>query len=125
MTGRTLVYLAIAASFAASGACRAAVAADTAAATRINATGLANGLAVNRFIVTYKEGSSERTNATLAQRVVASAMSRFTAATPNGARTVTSAAWVRTTATGSALVRVSRNLATTEAQAYMLQLAAD
>lgn len=76
----------------------------------------------HRFIVTYRDGSKEKTSGTAAVAGVTKALSRsgFAAGTK-----ATKATYMRKLATGQQLVRTSRKLDRVEAAALMRQISAD
>jgi serine protease len=85
---------------------------------------------VDRFIITYKNGSTERASKDATLQSVQAAISRAgldRAATSSTGNTATplSVSYQRKLAVGSELVRTSRKLDQGEAQALMAQLAAD
>jgi serine protease len=84
----------------------------------------------DRFIVTYRDGSSERANRATALQNVRAAMSRvgLDRATRSATGTTVapmSVAYQRKLAIGADLIRTSRKLTQAEANAFMKQLAAD
>jgi len=98
------------------------------AGTRFDVSSLAPGGHYDRFIVTYRDGSTERSNrAVLLQNVGAAigraGLDRATAAGGRGAGV--QAAYQRKLATGADLVRTSRKLDSSEAAALIRQIAAD
>lgn len=102
-------------------------ASDLDTAVKINATTLDTTQRIDGFIVTYRDGSVERTHASDANRSTQAASTRFsklgsTSATRSAAMTAT---WSRKTAVGSDVLRTSRKLTSSEASAFMAQLAAD
>src|SRR5690349_4065351 len=98
------------------------------AGTRFDISSLAPGGHYDRFIVTYRDGATERSNrAALVQNVGAeisrSGLDRATAAGGRGAGV--QASYQRKLATGADLVRTSRKLDNTEAATLIRQIAAD
>jgi serine protease len=120
MAGRT--HYAIALTIGAAWACLCpmspARASDLANAVKINATSLDTTQRVDRFIVTYRDGSAARLNASQANRSAQAAASATRIPTM-------AASWLRRTAVGSDVLRTSRKLTPSEASAFMTQLAAD
>lgn len=83
----------------------------------------------DRFIITYKDGSTERNNKDAALQNVKAALGRAgldhaTSSTGTAAAPL-SVSYKRKLAVGSELVRTSRKLSQSEANALMVQLAAD
>ncbi|MET0505733.1 MAG: S8 family serine peptidase [Luteibacter sp.] len=81
-----------------------------------------------RFIVTYRDGSSERLSASAATQSVGAALSRVATTTGParaGKTAVVQAVYGRKLATGADLVRTSRALSRSEADALIRQIAAD
>lgn len=76
---------------------------------------------IGRFIITYRDGATARSSATVAGNAT-QALSR---AGLNAAGKTPSARYMRKLATGGELVRTSRKLDRVEAAAFMRQLAAD
>jgi serine protease len=112
------------------GAALACVAAPTAGAVtpgdaKVNATSLDATQRVDRFIVTFRDGSAERANRSDADRSLKAATARFSSQSSTRAVGAMTTSWLRRTATGSDVVRSSRKLGTAEATAFMAQLAAD
>jgi serine protease len=101
----------------------AAHAAD-ALSTKVNATTLKADTRADRFIITYRAGSAERSNATAAVNGVAAAVTRagLNGKTRGAALATT---YQRKLGIGADLVRVSRKLSASEATTLMNQLAAD
>jgi serine protease len=97
----------------------------------INASALQNNASYDRFIVTYRPGTSPRTSQGAALQSVGAAITRAglnrTGVTSlNGAlANAVSATYQRKLAMGADLVRTSRRLNRSEAQALMQQIAAD
>ncbi|GLQ47059.1 protease [Dyella lipolytica] len=84
----------------------------------------------DRFIVTYKNGTTQRNNSTAALQSVTAAIHRAGLSTATVSSTGTStpavsASYQRKLAVGSDLVRTSRKLSQGEANALMLQIASD
>ncbi|HEY4091861.1 MAG TPA: S8 family serine peptidase [Luteibacter sp.] len=82
----------------------------------------------DRFIVKYRDGTTQRTNAAAATQAVSAALSR-TAATSSSLRAgkaaMPVASYARKLGTGADLVRVSRKLTASEADALIRQIASD
>jgi serine protease len=129
MAGRTkyLLILAAGAACACLGQVPPTHASDIDNAVKINATALDAAQRIDRFIVTYRDGTVERAKASEANRSAQAASMRFAKlASPTAARVPAMAAtWWRKTAVGSDVLRTSRKLTATEASAFMAQLAAD
>jgi serine protease len=94
-------------------------------AVKLNTSGLSSTLKFDRFIVTYRPGSAERITPALASRSANNALRRYSAALAAHTSAAPTATWVRKMAVGADVVRVSRKLSSSEALAYMQQLAAD
>lgn len=91
---------------------------------RVSLGGLRDDGRYDRFIVRYRDGSTERADSRAANQAVAAAMSRFTSAGTK--RSVpTSARVVRRMSSGSTVFRLSRKLDASDAKAFMAQVAAD
>ncbi|WP_424681447.1 S8 family serine peptidase [Frateuria sp. YIM B11624] len=97
------------------------------ATTRFDLSSLAPGGQYDRFIVTYRDGSTERGNRSAALQGVSAAISRagLDRATAAGRGAAVQASFQRTLATGADLVRTSRKLGSSEAAALVRQIAAD
>lgn len=107
----------------------AAFGADTASVGKINVSNLRAPGGYDRFIVTYRDGTRERTSASAATQAVSAALSR-TSATSASLRAgqgmaAIQATYARKLATGADLVRTSRKLSRTDADALIRQIAAD
>ncbi|MDR6937999.1 S8 family serine peptidase [Luteibacter sp. 3190] len=118
MARHTLAPLVLGLCLAASSFAAAAATTDT----KINASTLDPARPVDRFIVTYRDGSVERRGGADATRSARAAAARFTM---QGARSTLSADWVRKAGTGSDVLRTSRKLGVADATAFMQQLATD
>ncbi|TCV97105.1 serine protease [Luteibacter rhizovicinus] len=96
------------------------------AATRANLTALSANARTDRFIVTYRDGSTQRANPSAAVQSVSAAMTRSGVTTATNGRSIAPAvSYQRKLGTGATLVRTSRRLSQTEANALMTQIAAD
>src|SRR5690242_2698974 len=97
------------------------------ATTRFDLSSLAPGGQYDRFIVTYRDGSTERGNRSAALQGVSAAISRagLDRAMAAGRGAAVRASFQRTLATGADLVRTSRKLGSSEAAALVRQIAAD
>jgi len=112
---------------------QASFAADVAAplSARINASAMQENGSYDRFIITYRDGSTQRGDHVAATQAVSAAIGRaglVTHATVGKAAVRTStvnAVYQRKLAIGADLVRTSRKLSRTEAVSLMQQLAAD
>ena len=120
-----LTALAAAIAFASAQAADTTVSADVAA--KINTRTMQKTTHFDRFIITYRKGTTERSSATAATQNVTAAASR--AQLHAAANATTGAAlgitWKRKLAIGSDLVRTSRKLNRNEALALMQQIASD
>lgn len=116
ITATCLVALAIAAALP-------AAAATTVAESRIDASGLHATGRYQRFIVRYRQGSTERVRLDAAAQNINAALGRSVNA---NARTVpTTARAVRQMAVGGTVMTLSRPLSAVDARAAMLAIAAD
>ena len=82
----------------------------------------------DRFIVKYRDGTTQRTSAAAATQAVSAAMSRAAATRSSlraGKVAAPTAAYARKLGTGADLVRVSRKLSAAEADALIRQIATD
>ena len=98
------------------------------AGMRYDVSNLAPGGQYDRFIVTYRDGSTERSNHAALLQNVGAAISRagLDRATAAGGRSAgVQAAYQRKLATGADLVRTSRKLDSSEAATLIRQIAAD
>jgi serine protease len=99
-------------------------------AARFNVSGLQDNASYDRFIVTYRQGSSQAAQRAAAVQSVSAAIARAgldraaTSVAGQPLKTVT-AAYQRKLAIGADLVRTSRRLARAEALALIKQIAAD
>ncbi|QDE38083.1 protease [Luteibacter pinisoli] len=83
---------------------------------------------VDRFIVTYRDGTTQRTDHAAATQTVSAALSRAAALTSSlraGKTAAPTAAYVRKLGIGADLVRTSRKLTPSEADALVRQIASD
>ena len=110
----------------------AASAADVAPVAHFNLSALHSGAKYDRFVVVYRDGSTERVSAPAATQNVSAAASRAkllgSAAGASGAVSKAAAlgvSHVRRLAIGGDLMRTSRKLDSSEAEALVRQLAAD
>lgn len=100
----------------------------TASGATINVSSMANDDTVEGFIVTYRDGSTERTNSSAVAQNVTAAVARAKLdavsqkATPARAVNVQ---WKRKLGIGADVVRTNRKLDRTEALALMQQIASD
>jgi serine protease len=94
---------------------------------RFDISGLAPGGQYDRFIVTYRDGATERSNHAAMLQNVGAAISRagLDRATANGRAAGVRAAFQRRLATGADLIRTSRKLGSGEAAELVRQIAAD
>ncbi|QWT20842.1 S8 family serine peptidase [Bacillus sp. NP157] len=101
-----------------------AVHASDAIVAKVNATTLKPDTRADRFIVTYRTGSAERSNRTAVVSGISAAASRagLTGTTRSAALTTV---YQRKLAIGADLVKMSRKLSASEATALMNQIAAD
>jgi len=106
----------------------AAFAAGAAPHATFNVSTLRATSSYDRFIVKYRDGTTQRVNAAAATQAVSAALSRA-AATSSSLRAGKSAAptvsYSRKLGTGADLVRVSRKLSAAEADALIRQIASD
>lgn len=120
-----LTALAAAIGFASAQAADSTVSSDIAA--KINTRTMQNATSFDRFIITYRNGTTERSSAQVATQNVSAAVSR--AKLHASANATTGAAlgvnWKRKLAIGSDLVRTSRKLDRNEALSLMQQIASD
>ncbi|UPG90639.1 S8 family serine peptidase [Luteibacter aegosomaticola] len=83
----------------------------------------------DRFIVTYRDGTTQRSDHAAATQAVSAALSRAAGTTASlragKAAAAPVASYARKLGTGADLVRVSRKLSATEAQALIRQIATD
>ncbi len=82
----------------------------------------------DRFIVTWRDGTTQRISASAATQAIGAALSRTAATTSQlraGKVATTQAVYGRKLATGSDLVRTSRKLSRSEADTLIRQIAAD
>ncbi|MCX7514723.1 S8 family peptidase [Frateuria hangzhouensis] len=95
--------------------------------TRFDISSLAPGGQYDRFIVTYRDGSTERSNRAVMLQNVGAAISRagLDHASVAGRNAGVQAAFQRKLATGADLIRTSRKLGSSEAAALVRQIAAD
>ncbi|MEI7037179.1 S8 family peptidase [Fulvimonas yonginensis] len=93
--------------------------------TRYNISSLSDGGQYDRFIVTYREGSTERADRAAAAQNIQAAISRAGLAQAAAGRAAPRAIYQRKLAVGSDLVRTSRKLDKAEAVALIKQIAAD
>ncbi|HEV7776762.1 MAG TPA: S8 family serine peptidase [Luteibacter sp.] len=113
------------------GSALAATAAPLAGASVINASALTNNGTYDRFIVTYRAGTSPRASHDAAVQSVSSAIARAGLNRAAPASTIgvhsnpVSAIYQRKLAMGADLVRTSRKLGRSDALALMQQIAAD
>lgn len=124
---KTVLFVSVAAAFSFS-----AYAAETpsTAGTRANLSALQADGHYNRFIVTYRDGSTEKVNRSAMLQHVSAAISRSgldRSRTSVSGRTLAGvkASYQRKLAIGADLVRTSRSLDRTEAAALMEQIATD
>lgn len=117
MVSRGLLAIAMLAAFPTSAA---VVATDA----KVALAGVRGDGRYDRFIVRYRDGSSERTNASIASQGVAAAVGRMTAGATARTLPLTARA-VRSLAVGATVFHVSRKLAAGEATALMKAIAAD
>lgn len=96
-------------------------------APRVDTSAMASQKAFDRFIVTYRDGSVEKSSRSAAQRSVATAAQRAGLAGAKSAARAKPLAvnYLRKLAVGSDLVRTSRKLDRVEAEALMRQIAAN
>jgi serine protease len=126
---RTSVLAAALAAAMASSAGFAAAVSPTGNPARMNLTALRAQPSFDRFIVTYRQGSTERTNRAAAVQSVGAALNR--AGLVRAGRSVAgtpasvSASYQRKLAVGADLLRTSRPLDRTEAAALIRQLSTD
>lgn len=107
-----------------------ATAPTLATSTNFNVSALQPGTTYDRFIVTYRDGTTERVSATAATQNVSAAASRAKlAGLASGVNTKTVSALgvshMRKLAIGADLMRTSRKLSNTEAETLIRQIAAD
>lgn len=101
-----------------------AASAPTAGIATVSTGGLHDAGRYDRFIVRYRDGSTERFDTGAASQGVAAAMSRFVGA--GKARSAPpSARALRRMSSGSTVFRLSRKLDADEARAFMAQVASD
>jgi serine protease len=127
---RTSVLAAALAAAMASSAGFAAAVSPTGNPARMNLTALRAQPSFDRFIVTYRQGSTERTNRAAAVQSVGAALNRAGLARATrsgvaGAPASVSASYQRKLAVGADLLRTSRPLDRTEAAALIRQLSTD
>jgi serine protease len=98
---------------------------QTSVTAKMSVAGLKDTGRYDRFIVTYRDGTTERTSASMATQAVSAAVSR--ANLRNGGATAMPLAvtWKRKLATGGDVLRTGRKLNRTEATALMQQIASD
>lgn len=100
-------------------------AADISTTPRFIGMSQAGEQSFDRFIITYKDGSTERSNQDAALQQVKAAVSRAGLDRATKSSVGTTVSYKRKLAIGSDLVRTSRKLSQSEADALMAQLAAD
>lgn len=107
----------------------AATVAPTGDPARMNLSALQDHSSYDRFIVTYRQGSSERVNRAAAVQTVGAALSRAglvpAGRTAAGASAAVNVSYQRKLAVGADLVRTSRPLDRSEAAALIRQLSTD
>jgi len=93
--------------------------------TRYNISSLKDGGHYDRFIVTYRDGTTQRSDHAAAAQNVQAAISRAGLAQAAAGRAMPRAVYQRKLAIGSDLVRTSRKLDKAEATALIKQIASD
>ncbi|HET6807145.1 MAG TPA: hypothetical protein VFH59_17050 [Frateuria sp.] len=93
--------------------------------TRYNISSLKDGGHYDRFIVTYRQGTAERSDHAAAAQNIQAAISRAGLAQAAAGRAMPRAVYQRKLAIGSDLVRTSRKLDKAEAAALIKQIASD
>jgi len=107
------------------GATHAADLATPAAPSKISVSGLKDTGTYDRFIVTYRDGSTQRTYASMATQTVTAAVSRSNLRNAVNTNTPLAISWKRKLASGADLMKTGRKLSRVEATSLMQQIAAD
>ena len=115
----------IALAFAFSGTARAASSDGLTASPNVNVSSLRIDGGYDRFIVRYRDGSTEQSNAAAAVQGVKAAVARASANRASLSMSTPAVSYQRKLATGSHLLTTSRKLSQAEAADFMQSIAAD
>lgn len=95
------------------------------AISKISVGGLKDAGSYDRFIVTYRDGTTQRTSASMATQAVTAAVSRASLRNSTSTTMPLAVTWKRKLAGGSDVMKTGRKLSRTEATTLMQQIAAD
>jgi serine protease len=107
------------------GAAHATDLSTSAITSKISVSGLKDAGSYDRFIVTYRDGTIQRTSASMATQAVTAAVSRASLRNNASTNLPLAVSWKRKLAGGSDVMKTGRKLSRTEATTLMQQIAAD